>query len=444
MDEPAAKVDVIVQTEPVARNRVPTRCIMLGLVFVGTVINYLDRTNVAVVGPLLKSEFGLSALQLGLVFSAFGYSYALANLPAGYIIDRCGTRLTYCVALSVWSLLSALQGLAPSFASMVAMRLGVGAAEAPAFPVNNRVVTVWFPRQERGFATSSYVMAQYVGLAFLTPLLFWLAQAFGWRVFFAITGGLGLAWALVWFAAYRDATQSRRLNSSERARIMAGGGLASDPVVQSTFQWRHVRLLLRHRKIWGVFLGKFSLNCVSYFYLTWFPTYLVTGRHMTMLKAGVFSSLPFMAATVGVLVGGVWSDWLLRRGASLELARKLPAVSGASLVTITVLAAFTSSDMLALMIFAVAFLAQGVSSMGWTMLSDLAPAGFIGTTGGIANFAGNLSAIVMPTAVGIIVAATESFVWALALASLFALLGAFSYTFLVGRMTRIQLDAPAS
>src|SRR5579875_241004 len=208
MDEPAANVDVIVQAEPVPCSRVPTRYVMLGLIFVGTVINYLDRTNVAVVGPLLKSEFGLSALQLGLVFSAFGYSYALANLPAGYIIDRYGTRLTYGVALSVWSLLSAVQGLAPGFTSLVAIRLGVGAAEAPAFPVNNRVVTIWFPRQERGFATSRYVMAQCVGRAFLTPLLFWRAQAVGWRVFFAITGGLGLAWVLIWCAVYRDPTQS--------------------------------------------------------------------------------------------------------------------------------------------------------------------------------------------------------------------------------------------
>jgi ACS family D-galactonate transporter-like MFS transporter len=422
----------------------PTRVrfLMLFLIFVCTTINYLDRTNLSVAAPILSKELKLEPWQMGMLLSAFGWTYAFANLPGGYIVDRLGARLSYGISLFGWSLATFFLGAVHNFAGLFGLRLAVGALEAPAFPANNRVVTSWFPQRERARATSVFVMGQYIGTAMLTPLLFWIAHVHGWRGVFYLTGGLGLAFAVVWFLVYRDPRQSKLVNQAELDEIEAGGALVGGGA-ESVFRWSYVWQLFEHRQIWALCIGKYAIMTTLYFFLTWFPSYLVEERGLTMLKAGWFAVLPYVAATIGVFVGGSWSDWLLKRGHSLSTARKVPIVTGFLLASTIFLANFTTSNVVAICILSFAFFSQGVSSMSWAIVSEIAPRQTIGVTGGVVNFVGNLAGIVTPIVIGLILQATGSYYWALGFVGVAALVGAASYTFVLGSVHRLELREPA-
>ena len=164
------------------------RLLILALLTVGTMINYLDRTVISVAAPSMSAELGLNAAVMGLVFSAFSWTYAAAQIPGGIFLDRVGVRLTYFLSVTVWSAFTVLQGFATGLVSLVIYRLGLGVAEAPCFPANSRILSIWFPQQERARATSVYSVGQYFGLAFLSPVLFAITGAFGWRALFIIAG----------------------------------------------------------------------------------------------------------------------------------------------------------------------------------------------------------------------------------------------------------------
>ncbi|WP_053059602.1 MFS transporter [Pandoraea faecigallinarum] len=420
---------------------------MLFLVFVGTVINYVDRANLSVAAPMLKQEFGLGPVELGFIFSAYAWTYVIANIPGGWVIDRFGTRAIYGVAILSWSVLTFMQGFTSRFATLFGMRLGVGVAEAPTFPVNNRVVSIWFAQRERGVATSVYLVGQYIGMAALTPVLFWIAHTWGWREIFYATGLLGIVWAGVWFLGYRDPDKCSWVNAAELAHIRSGGALvevkspqgAADAASQK-FPWRKLMVLFRNRQIIAICVGKFASLSSLYFFLTWFPTYLISERHMTVLKAGGMTSVPFVAASIGVVCGGLLSDWLLRRGVAVGTARKTPIVTGLLLVPTMSLTVLTDANWLVIAIMSFAFFAQGVASASWSLVADIAPRGMVGITGGAVNFAGNLSGIITPIAIGFIVKATGSFGWALGLISIFAIAGVLCYLLLLGEVKRIELD----
>ncbi len=411
---------------------------MLSLLFVATTINYVDRSNLSIVAPFLSKELGLEPVQMGLLFSAFAWSYAIANLPGGYLIDRFGSRLIYGIAQLAWSLATLGLGVVSGFAALFGLRFGVGLAEAPAFPVNNRVVSTWFPQRERGRATSTYASGQYVGSALLSPLLFWMAAHAGWRSVFWATGVAGILSAIAWFTVYREPRESTRANAEELALITEGGAL-TEMAPREQVTRAQIARLLRERQVWALGLGKFAVMSSLYFLLTWFPTYLVQQRGLTSLKAGAATSLPYVAATIGVMLGGAWSDWLLRRGAGISAARKIPIVTGFLGASSIVLVNYVSGTALALAILTFAFFAQGVSSNSWSIIAEVAPRSMMGTTGGIINFTGHIAGIVTPVLIGYILRATGSFEWVLAYVSIAGIVGALSYTVILGRIHRIEI-----
>lgn len=418
----------------------PTRVryAMLGLIACGTLINYLDRTILGVAAPMLTRELGINAALMGVIFSAFSWSYAAAQVPGGAFLDRFGTRLTYVLSVGFWSLFTLCQAFVSGITGLIGLRLALGVAESPCFPANSRVVATWFPRDERAFATGVYTVGEYIGLAFLSPLLFAAMAHFGWRSLFVGAGAVGLGFALIWWKHYRDPRESRA-NQAELDAIVAGGALLDQPLRQR-FDWNAAGRLLQTRQMWGICLGQFAGNSTLVFFLTWFPTYLANERHMDWLKIGFFAVAPFIAASVGVLFGGWWSDRMLARGHSPNVARKLPIILGLLLASSIVAANFVQSDTLVIAILSLAFFAQGMAALGWTLVSDLAPEGMLGVTGGVFNLAANLAGIVTPLVVGAIVAATGSFFYALAFIGGVALLGAFSYIFILGDVRRIVLD----
>jgi ACS family D-galactonate transporter-like MFS transporter len=416
-----------------------TRLVILALITVGTLINYLDRTVISVAAPFLAKDLGLDYAVLGIAFSAFSWTYAAAQIPGGVVLDRLGVRLTYFLSITCWSVCTALQGLATGLLTLVATRLALGVAEAPAFPCNSRVLSTWFPQHERARATSAYSIGQYFGLAFLSPVLFWISSTLGWRALFLLVGSLGVVFGVVWLGVYRDPHASRRVNRAELDYIAAGGGLG-DRTAPTHFSWKNLGFLLRRRQILGASIGQFASNCTLVFFLTWFPTYLATERHMGWIRIGFFSVLPFIAATVGVICGGFVSDLLLRRTGSGNIARKLPIVCGLFLASGIVMANFVQRDSLVIAVMSLAFFGQGMCNLGWTLITDIAPKQLMGLTSGLFNLCANLAGIVTPLVVGLVVSATGSFVWALGFIAFMAAGGALSYVFLLGDVRRLELS----
>ena len=421
----------------------PTRArlLILALLFVGTLINYLDRTVLSVAAPPMREELGLDAAVMGVVFSAFSWTYAASQIPGGLLIDRIGVRLAYFLSVSLWSTFTLLQGFTTGLASLLGYRLGLGVAEAPAYPCNSRVLNSWFPQSERARATGVYSVGQYAGLAFLSPLMFWVVATLGWRMLFIGAGVAGLVFALVWWWLYRDPAQSTRINQAELDYITAGGALAA-PAAPIAFSWANIGFLFRQRQVLGASIGQFTSNSTLVFFLTWFPTYLATERHMGWIKVGFFSVMPYIAAAVGVLAGGALSDLLLKRSGSANVARKLPIVAGLLLASTIVTANFVDDDVLVIAVMSVAFFGQGMCNLGWTLISDVAPRELIGLTAGLFNLCANIAGVVTPLVIGFIVAWTGSFYWALAYIATLAALGVLSYVFVVGDVKRVVFTPP--
>jgi len=426
-------------TAPPSRKRL----IILALLFVTVVINYLDRSNLSIAAPELFKELHIDPVRAGLVFSAFGWTYALMQIPGGWLVDKVSPRVLYAGALALWSAATLLLGFAGSFVGLVVLRLAVGALEAPAYPINNRVVTTWFPTRERASAIGGYTSGQFVGLAFLTPVLAWLQVHLGWHMVFVATGLAGIAWAAIWYAVYREPRAFRGVNAAEIALIRDGGGLIDleDRVAARTERtpstWRDLGVVLGRRKLWGIYLGQFALNSTLWFFLTWFPTYLVKYRGMDFIKSGFLASLPFLAAFVGVLCSGVLSDWLMRRGASQGFARKLPIISGLLISTCIIGANYVTSTGWVIAFMTIAFFGNGFASITWSLVSGLAPARLLGLTGGVFNLIGNLSAIATPIVIGLLVDGAD-FSRAITYIAAMALAGSLSYGLLVGKVERID------
>ena len=441
MSEPLkANVDSIPVVVPVRQTHARWFPV-LALIAFGTMLNYLDRTVLGIAAPSLTKDLGLTAAMMGVAFSAFSWSYALLQIPGGIFLDRFGTRKAYTVALVGWSACTAAMGLVVGLPQLVLTRIGVGMFEAPCFPANSRVLASWFPQQERARANAIYSVGQYAGIGFFSVPLFLITQAFGWRWLFGIVGAIGVVFGLLWWRVYRDPAQSTRVNDAEMRHIESGGGgeYKGQPV---QFSWNQIAMLLRHRQVVGASIGQFGGNSTQVFFLTWFPTYLVTERGMTFINAGLSASVPYIGASVGVLVGGFLSDFLLERTGSANLARKLPIVSGLLLASTIIAANYVPAghNGLVIAVMSVAFFGQGLTNLGWTVLSDIAPKQVIGLTAGIFNFSANVAGILTPVVIGVALGVSGSFVGPLIYIAVVALLGAFSYVVILGDIHRLELD----
>lgn len=417
------------------------RLVVMLLLFVTVVINYLDRSNLSITAPAMSRDLGIDSARMGLILSAFGWTYAFCQIPGGWLVDRVPPRVLYPVLIVLWSIATILLGFAYGVPLLVALRMAVGALEAPSYPTNNRVVTTWFPERERATAIGFYTSGQFIGLAFLTPVLLWLQSEIGWHMVFVATGGVGVVWGIVFYAVYREPRDFRGVNAAEIDLIRRGGGLVDLDRAHrvrdtGTFAWADLGHVLRFRKLWGVYFGQFALTSTLWFFLTWFPTYLVNERGMDFVRAGFLASLPFAAAFVGVLCSGLLSDFLVRRGASLASARKGPIVAGLLLSISIVGANYVESPAAVIAFLTLAFFGNGLASITWSLVSAIAPERLLGLTGGVFNFVGNLSSITVPIVIGYL-ARDHGFEAGLTYVGALAFLGALSYLLVVGRVERL-------
>lgn len=424
-------------------NSQPTRVRyqVLLLIFVNVVINYMDRSNLAVAASAIGKEYKFSSVQMGLIFSAFSWTYLLFQIPGGILVKQVTPRILYTVSLISWSLATVFQGFAKGFASLFGLRMLTGVFEAPAFPINNRVVSNWFPDQERASAIAVYTSGQFLGLAFLMPVLSGIQLHTGWRGLFVVTGLIGVLWGLVWYIFYRDPLQHKKVNPAELDHIEKGGGLLHEQSAgvegrAGKFKWADLREVVSHRKLWGIYLGQFAVNGALWFFLTWFPKYLVDYRGLDFIKSGYWASVPYLAAFLGVLSSGFLSDYLIRKGVSPAKARKRPIILGLLLSVFIIGANYVASPGWIIFFMSLSFFGVGFASITWVFVSTLAPKHLIDVTGGVFNFIGQLSGIIVPVVIGLL-ASGGNFAPALVFVGVLGLLGACSYLFMVGKVERV-------
>ncbi|PKU23134.1 MFS transporter [Telmatospirillum siberiense] len=421
------------------------------LLFVLTAINYADRATLAIAGPVVSKDLGLDAAQMGIIFSAFGWAYVIGQLPGGWLLDRFGSKNVYAFSIFLWSLFTLCQGAVGFFtggaaiALLFGLRFLVGLAEAPSFPGNSRVVAAWFPGNERATASAIFNSAQYFATVIFAPLMGWITHAFGWPWVFGVMGGLGIVMTFVWLKIMRSPVNHPRANQAEVDYIAGGGGLVNldqgrkEKAADGGPKWDYIRQLFASRMMSGIFLGQFCINAITYFFITWFPVYLVQARGMSILKAGFVASLPAVCGFAGGILGGIMSDYMLRRGYSLSAARKTPIVAGMVLSMTMIACNYTDLQWLVVALMALAFFGKGVGALGWAVLSDTAPKQITGLSGGVFNMCGNLSSISTPIIIGFIIQETGSFNGALVFVGANALVAALSYLVIVGEVKRMEL-----
>ncbi|HGH5397508.1 TPA: MFS transporter [Raoultella planticola] len=420
------------------------RYFVVFMLFITVIINYIDRANLAIASPHIEEEFGLSSIQMGYIFSAFGWTYALFQIPGGRFLDLIGSKVTYFIAILGWSTATLFQGFANGFISLLTLRAITGVFEAPSFPTNNRVISSWYPEQERAGAIAIYTSGQYVGLAFFTPVLIWVQHVLSWHWVFIITGAVGILWSFFWLMKYKSVNQDKKINEVERQHIIKGGAIVDEEEVQTgnkTQIRRKLTLadwkLVFHPKLLGVYIVQFALATTVWFFLTWFPTYLSKGRDIDLSTTGLMTSIPFIAAFLGVISGGFLADKLVKMGKSIGVARKTPILIGLVLSMTIVLANYTTNINVIVCLLAIAFFGNGFASQAWSLISSISPVHLIGMSGGCFNFFGALGGVSVPIVVGYL-AQYYGFAPALVYIAFVVLLSIISFLFLIGKVERIK------
>jgi MFS family permease len=387
----------------------------VALLVAAALVNYFDRSALAVANPLIRADLHLSAGQMGLLLSALLWTYAIAQLPMGYLIDRIGPKRALGLGLVLWSAAQAAGGLMRGFYPFVAARALLGLGEGPMFPAAAAVVRDWFRIGQRTSITGIWNSAPGVAQALAPPILTAMMVAFGWRWMFIILGLAGVVLAGVWTLAYRDRRHHVRRSEAQTFAGWAG--------------------LFRHRMTWGLMAGNFGVIYVLWLYSTWLPGYLEIERHLSIKSAGLVSALPFALSISGSIGGGFLVDHLGRRGVPLIRAQK--AFVGVSLVGIalfTFAAAHAPNLGWAIADISAALCCNGCATcMAWAIATTAAPRGFVGAIGSIQNCAGYLGGALAPAVTGFIVQATGHFTLALVTAAVIALISAASYVLLVPR-----------
>ncbi|WP_447909563.1 MFS transporter [Brevundimonas bullata] len=441
----------IASAPPATQRRTRIRYGILLLIFLLTTINYADRATFSIAGDAASKDLGLDPIQMGYIMSAFAWAYVIGQIPGGALLDRFGTKLIYTLAIAAWSFFTLIQGFSGFltggliFVGLFAMRFMVGLAESPSFPGNARLVAAWFPGSERGTASAIFNSAQYFSLVVFAPFMGWLVHTFDWHSVFFVMGGLGLVAAVVFWKMVRSPVDHPGVNKAELDYIEAGGGLIrmEDRAVtkSAAFSWANVKQVLGSRMLIGVFVGQYGINVLTYFFVTWFPIYLVKERGLNILEAGFAAAAPALCGFAGGVLGGVISDALLKKTGSLTIARKTPLLIGMLLSALIIACAYIESSALIVVVMALAFFGKGIASLGWAVVSDTSPREFVGVTGGIFNTFGNTAGIVTPIVIGYIVAATGSFDGALWFVGLHCLLVIAAYFLITGKIERLTLKS---
>jgi sugar phosphate permease len=380
-------------------------------------VNYLDRSSLSIANGPIRAELHLSGTRMGALLSIFSFSYGLAQLPAGWLLDRFGTQLLLALGLGFWSAAQVATGFVRSFAGFVPMRVALGAGEAPFMPAGVKAIHGWFAEEERGWPMGLLNVSSVLGQAAAPPLLTALLVYAGWRAMFVAIGAAGLVLALAWYPLYRDAPV---------APLPAKTGASTATPWASLF---------RDRTMWGMILGFSGINYTAWLYLAWLPGYLQIARHLTLARTGSVAAIPFLFGACGMLASGLVADRLVRRGSAPIPSRKALIVGGmVASAACTFLVAHAASTRAAVLLMGLAlFSIHFAGTAAWGLVQFAAPARLVATVGTIQNFGSFMCASAAPLVTGWLLDRTHSFSIALGVCSGVTLGGALAYLVLVQR-----------
>ena len=408
-----------------------------------------DRATLSVAGPEMQKELGITAVEIGYLFSAFSWAYVISMTPAGWVADKVGSKRAMFLGILLWSVMTVFMGLVSYITfvvpALLILRFLLGVCESPVGPSAGRIIAAWFPSQERGVAGAIFNSAQYASLAIFTPLMAWLCHAFGWDHVFIVMGVIGIIIAFCWSKFFYVPTRHPGINNEEMEYLKEGGALVELDTVASVkgerkrAGWQEIGQLFKSRMLIGIFIGQYCISAITWFFMTWFPIYLVKERGMSILQAGFMASVPAICGLVGGLMSGFFSDWLLRKTNNLSLARKVPITIGLTMSASMILCNYVGSEALVMFLMSAAFFGKGFGSLGWAVVADTAPKEIIGTTGGLFNSLGNIAGIVTPVVIGYILQETGSFANALVFVGTHGIIAVCSYWFIVGKIERLKI-----
>ncbi|WP_068716946.1 MFS transporter [Vibrio tritonius] len=431
----------------------PTRG-RLGVAFVVlmvSIVMFADRNLFPVIASPLMKTMDISPAMIGWLFSTFSIVYVVCQIPGGLLLDKLGSRVTITSCFVGLGVINLFQGLATTFDGVLVViglfifRALVAFMETPAIPSFTRVITTWFPLREKGLAITATGSSQYIAAVGFVPFFAWYAGAINYQSLFVLVGILEIIAAFVFYRVSLPPAQHPWVNNAELDYIREGGALVDIDKKQpeskkkkTSGNSKQVKAFLTHRITIGVFLSQYCFNCLSFFFLSWFPMYLMTERGIDIKATGLLVAIPAFCAFLGSILAGASSDFLMRKTNSLNIARKMPIIVGMICSFSIIFCNYVDSIYLVIAFMSLSYFGKGCSTLGWVILSDVAPKEIIGSAGGIFNALGNVSTIVTPIVIGYIVTLTGSFTWALIFVSAHAVLALFSYIVIVGPLKRIE------
>lgn len=406
------------QTPAISEPRIPNpespaftipnlRWLICGLLFFGSFVNYIDRGTIAILAHHLQRLFQWTEVDYGWIVFAFQLSYAIMMVLSGGVIDWLGTRVGYALSMAWWSIAAMAHALARGVLSFAAARFLLGAGEAGNFPASIKAVAEWFPKRERALATGIFNAGTNIGAVAAYPLVGWLLLKWGWRAAFVGTGSLGLLCLVVWLAMYRRPRQHPWIRESEIREIESAHD-EDQPSSAERIPWLSI---LRYREAWGFTLGKFMTDPIWWFYIFWLPKYLIEVRHFSIARLELFGMIPFLAAAPGSIAGGWLSGFLIRRGHSINVARKVAMLVCALSMPAGILAVFATSPWTALALISLATSAhQGWSANLYTLVSDMFPQKDVASVVGVGGAAGAAGGMIIAPLAGYLLQGFHSYV----------------------------------
>ena len=392
----------------------------LALLAFSVFINYVDRGNLSVAAPLLKTELHLSASQLGVLLSSFFWTYTLCQLPVGWLIDRFDVTWILAMGFFLWSIATTISGLLHGFAALLMMRLILGIGESVAYPAYGKILAQHFPEHYRGTANAVISAAQASGPAFATFSGGIVINRFGWRPFFVFLGLASLLWLLPWF----------------RWKPREAAGAATRPKFREPLAG--VLAVLKQRSAWGTCLGLFSVNYLLYILVTWLPFYLAQERHFSITATGKIAGAAFLLKAVGALSSGRISDLWISSGATPTVVRKTFLCGGLTLAGISlVLSALAPTNLSIILLLATSFLCGTTGGHIWAASQTLAGPRLVGTWTGLQTFVGGFAGILAPAITGFLVDRTGKFLWAFVITAVVGWVGTLSWLLVVGPIRQV-------
>jgi ACS family D-galactonate transporter-like MFS transporter len=398
----------------------PQRWWLMALLVIAMVTCYAHRGALSVAAPFMIEDLGLSKTVMGILLSAFFWMYAFMQMPMGWLVDRFGVRRAYALGYIFWSVASILTGLAKNLAMLISLRISLGIGQAVAFPASARAVANWFQERERGTVTGLYLAGVRFGTALINTIGGWFLIKYDWRLFFLVIGTVPLIWLLPWTSFLG------------KWEVKQAPAVSTEPAQRQGSSFIESILLLRNRNIFGIFLGFFAYDYAWFVFLSWLPGYLMLERNFTASEMAVYSAVPYLAMSGIILISGILSDWLVRRGSEEMKVRKIFIVTGLLIGCLIVPAGMVEDKMTAVWLLTISLSGIGIASPNtWTLTQAVCEKKIVGTVSGIQNFGGNLGGIIAPALTGYIAHRTGSFALALGLTGVILIVGIIAYLTLI-------------